>query len=215
MRLTGTVILHAPPGQAWAALTDPAVLAAAIPGCSRLAPAGPDVYEFAIEAGAGTLHGTYSGEVRLFDRNEPQSFRLAATGSGGPGTVTIGVRFRLAPATDAGTELAYDANGEVGGLLAAVGQRLITALAQRMTAEFFRSVDAQLQVGNGAAASDSAGQRAGPVPAGPVPAGPVPAPAATPPAESDKTSFLAGAVTGTAAALAGVALGSLVRRRRS
>jgi carbon monoxide dehydrogenase subunit G len=209
MRLTGTAILHAPPGQAWAALTDPAVLAAAIPGCSRLAPSGPDAYEFAIEAGAGTVHGTYSGEVRLFDRNEPQSFRLAATGSGAPGTVSIGVRFRLA-AADAGTELAYDANGEVGGLLAAVGQRLITALAQRMTADFFSSVDAQLQEGNGAAATDSARQRAGTFPAGTVPA-----PAAVPPAESDKTSFLAGAVTGTAAALAGVAIGSLVRRRRS
>ena len=228
MKLTGTAIMHAAPDRVWAALTDPAVLAAAIPGCDRLEPAGPDAYQFTIAAGLGSLHGAFTGRVAVSDRREPDSFVLTATGSGGPGTVSIRARFALTAGPDGSTELGYDADGEATGLLAAVGQRMFTAVAQRMTTEFFRSLDAQLQDGNEAAAGHSQPELAGPVPAGPVPAGPVPAgavplprqPGSGPPAPparaaAGKAEFLAGALAGTAAALAGVAIGSVVRRRKS
>lgn len=223
MKLTGTAIMHAAPDRVWVALTDPAVLAAAIPGCERLEPAGPDAYQFTIAAGVGSLLGTFAGRVAVSEQHEPHSFRLTAHGAGGPGTVRIRVAFQLAVGAGASTELGYDADGEVGGMLAAVGQRMVTAVAQRMLSEFFLSLDAQLHDGNEAVAGPSQPELAGPVPAGPVPAGAVPLPRQpesglpAPPARaaSGKAEFLAGALAGTAAALAGVAIGSVVRRRKS
>jgi carbon monoxide dehydrogenase subunit G len=214
VRMSGTAIMHAPPDRVWAALTDPAVLAAAIPGCERLEPAGPDHYQFTIAAGIGLLQGTYTGGVALSDQHEPHSFRLSADGAGGPGTVGLSVRFGLTAGQDGSTELAYDADGEVGGLLAGVGQRMVTAIAQRMLGEFFRSLDAQLQEGNEAAAATSAPALA----AGLVPAPRLPAsmPGVAPDqAGAAKAPFLAGAIAGTAATLAGVAISSVLRRRRS
>ena len=117
VKLTGTATMHAAPDRVWAALNDPAVLAAAIPGCERLEPAGPDAYQFTIAAGVGSLQGTFTGRVAVSDRREPDSFVLTATGSGGPGTVSIRARFALAAGPDGSTELGYDADGEATGLL--------------------------------------------------------------------------------------------------
>jgi uncharacterized protein len=153
--LTGIAIMRAAPDRIWAALTDPAVLAVAIPGCERMARSGPDTYRFTIIAGIGPLRCRYNGRVRLCDQNEPRSFSLTASATGGAGTVRIRVRFGLAAFAGSGTELTYTADGEIVGLLASAGPRVITAVAQRMAAEFFRSVDAQLQEGNGAGAGDS------------------------------------------------------------
>lgn len=153
--VTGTAIMRAAPDRVWAALTDPAVLAASIPGCERMERSGPDAYQFTIIAGIGPLHSSYNGRVAISDQDEPRSFVLTASGAGGAGTVRIRVRFGLAAFAGGDTELTYTASGEIAGLLASVGQRMITAVAQRMAAEFFRAVDTQLQKGNGADAGGS------------------------------------------------------------
>jgi carbon monoxide dehydrogenase subunit G len=154
--VTGTAIMRAAPDRVWATLTDPAVLAASIPGCERMERSGPDVYRFTISAGIGPLHSSFNGRVAVFDQDEPRSFGLTASGSGGAGSVRIRVRFGLAAFAGGDTALTYTATGEVAGLLASAGQRLISAVAQGMAAEFFRAVDARLQEGNGADAGGSA-----------------------------------------------------------
>lgn len=209
MRASGIAIMHAPPAEVWVALSDPAVLAVAIPGCQDFEASGPQTYRFTIAAGIGSLQGSYSGDITLSDQQEPTSFVLAAAGTGAPGTVSVRIRFRLAAGTDGTTELGYDADGVVGGLLAAAGQRMVTAVAQRMASEFFRAVNRQLLAGN----VRPDGQSPPPPPAGLVPQ---PRQAETQQrAESRKPEFLHGALAGTAAALAGVAIGAVVRRRRS
>ena len=96
MKISGVAVMHAPASQAWDALNDPAVLVATIPGCERLEPTGPDSYRFTIAAGVASIHGIFTGEVSLSERQEPSSFVLTATGAGGPGTVSTSVQVRPA-----------------------------------------------------------------------------------------------------------------------
>jgi carbon monoxide dehydrogenase subunit G len=153
--VTGTAIMRAPPDRVWAALTDPAVLAVSIPGCERLERSGPDAYQFTIIAGIGLLQSSYAGRVAISGQDEPRSFVLTAAATGGAGTVRIRVRFGLAAAAGGSTELTYQADGQVAGLLAYAGQQVITGVARRMAGQFFRSVAARLQDGNGAASAGS------------------------------------------------------------
>ena len=148
MKASGVAVMRAPPAEVWVALADPAVLAAAIPGCRHLESAGPRAYRFSIGAGLGSLRGEYAGEITVSEQQEPASFVLTAAGAGGPGTVSVRVRFRLTGGAGGTTVLGYDAEGGVGGLLAAAGERVITAVAQRMAADFFRAVNRQLHAGN-------------------------------------------------------------------
>jgi uncharacterized protein len=212
MKISGAATMHAPAGRVWAALVDPAVLAAAIPGCERLEPAGPDCFRFAITAGVASVRGTYTGEIALSQRQEPSSFLLTASGAGGPGSVSTSVRVRLAAAGDEVTELSYDADAIVGGLLAGVGQRMLTSVARRLAGEFFTSVDGFLsgnEAGPGAPAPIAAGSTA--VATSPGAPGHV-RPARHGPAGTEP-GFGRGVLAGAAIALAGVAVGALVGRR--
>ncbi len=141
MRVSGAATMHAPTSQVWAALRDPDVLAVAIPGCERLEPTGPDTYRFALSAGLAWIRGRYSGDIELSDQHEPSSFVLTATGSGVPGSASTCVHIRLAPGSDGITELTYDADGEVAGLIASLGPGLLGTIARRLVGDFFAAVD--------------------------------------------------------------------------
>ncbi len=142
MKVSGSATLDASREKVWEALNDPAVLVRTIPGCQRLEDIGDDAYKMTIMAGVASIKGVYQGEVRLTDQNPLDNFVLKATGAGAPGTVGAEVLVTLAENVDAtSTELTYDADAVVGGMIGGVGQRMITGVAKKTAAEFFGNVN--------------------------------------------------------------------------
>jgi uncharacterized protein len=162
MKVTGSAVLHAPRDRVWAALNDPAVLVRTIPGCQQLEQVGPDAYRATVTAGVASIKGTYSGDVRLSDQAEPDSFMLHAAGAGAPGTVSADVRVTLAEADGGATRLDYDADAVVGGVIGGVGQRMLAGVAKKTAGEFFSAVDDVL---TGRAAAPAAAPQVAGVPA--------------------------------------------------
>ena len=221
MRIAGTATLHAPVDTVYQALRDPAVLVRTIPGCERLEEVGEDAYAMTVTAGVASVRGTYAGDVRLTDHRAPHGFVLRASGFGTPGTVSADVTVDLASGDDGTTELTYNADATVGGMLGGVGQRLLTTVAKRTAGEFFDAVDQVLAGGGeeeeeavtaqtpergsvGAAArpgGGGAGPRVYSAPARPRAAGP------------PGGEFAAGVVLGAAAALLGALVGGYLARR--
>jgi uncharacterized protein len=157
MRIAGTATLHAPVETVYQALRDPAVLVRTIPGCERLEEVGEDAYAMTVTAGVASVRGTYAGDVRLTDHRAPHGFVLRANGSGTPGTVSADVTVDLTPGQDGTTELTYNADATVGGMLGGVGQRLLTTVAKRTAGEFFTAVD-ELLTGGGAEEEEEVGE---------------------------------------------------------
>ena len=141
MKVAGNAILHAPVETVYAALRDPRVLVRTIPGCERLEQLGEDAYAMTVTAGVASVRGTYAGDVRLTDHRAPHGFVLRASGSGAPGTVSADVTVELSPGDNGTTELSYDADAVVGGMIGGVGQRLLAGVAKRTAGEFFTAVD--------------------------------------------------------------------------
>ena len=141
MKVAGNAILHAPVETVYAALRDPLVLVRTIPGCERLEQLGEDAYAMTVTAGVASVRGTYAGDVRLTDHRAPHGFVLRASGSGAPGTVSADVTVELSPGDNGTTELSYDADAVVGGMIGGVGQRLLAGVAKRTAGEFFTAVD--------------------------------------------------------------------------
>src|SRR6187551_630754 len=127
MKITGEATVAAPVERVWWALNDPSVLVRTIPGCLQLEETGPDAYRMTVTAGVAAIKGTYDGEVRITDQQEPDRFVLHASGAGAPGTVSADVVVTLVSDGDA-TRLAYDADAVVGGVLGGVGQRMIASV---------------------------------------------------------------------------------------
>ena len=150
LRGEGEVNISAPPAEVWRRLVDPTELAAIVPGCERLQQSGPDRYTAEVTIGVAGMRGRYHAEIELMDKQEPVSVRLVGKASGalgfgsGEGIVT------LAPA-DGGTRLTYTYRAEVGGKVAAVGQRLLGTVTRVLIAEFFGALERRIAPGSGPA----------------------------------------------------------------
>ncbi|HJZ76472.1 MAG TPA: carbon monoxide dehydrogenase subunit G [Vicinamibacterales bacterium] len=143
MKLTLSSVVAAPRERVFAALVDPAILQQCIPGCESLVEVSPDVFEATLKIGIAGLKGTYKGKATIRDRQPPASLTLSFEGKGGPGWVRGTSAIGLS-SDDAATRVASDAEVQVGGLIAAVGSRLVEAAAKKLASDFFTELGAQL-----------------------------------------------------------------------
>jgi len=137
MKFSGTYTVAAPREKVFALITDPDVLQRCIAGCEKMERTGEDTYNAHLKIGVAGLKGSYGGKVQLKDKQLPESYTLALEGKGGPGFVKGTAHIQLA---DKGpqTEIRCDAEAQVGGMIAAIGSRLVEAISKKMMDDFFK-----------------------------------------------------------------------------
>ncbi len=127
----------------WAAFNDPAVLARVTPGLQKLEAVGPDEYRATLAVGVAAVKGTYQGKLTIADKRPPESYTLKIEGNGRGGFVK-GIGHVTLAESDGETLATIQADAQVGGLIAAVGQRLIESAARMMMTQFLAALDAEL-----------------------------------------------------------------------
>lgn len=134
--------------RAYHILQDPATLGQAMPGCESLEKIGPDEYRMKMNVLLAALSGQFEGKVRIAEPAPPTSFRLIVEGSGRIGFLKGDGLLKLSPAATVGvppaapsghpsTVVSYEGEAQVGGTMAAVGQRLVDGTAKMMIKKFF------------------------------------------------------------------------------
>jgi carbon monoxide dehydrogenase subunit G len=144
MTMQGEVTLPADRERVWAALNDPQVLKACIPGCEELEKTGENGFKATAKVAVGPVKATFKGNVTLSDIDPPNGYTISGEGQGGvAGFAKGGAKVRLDDA-DAGTRLVYDVEAQVGGKIAQLGGRLINGVAKKYADEFFANFAKQL-----------------------------------------------------------------------
>jgi uncharacterized protein len=139
MKLHLTSVVPADRERVFAALVDPEMLRRAIPGCESLTPIGPDEYAATLKVGLAGLKGTYNGKATIRNPRPPESLTISVEGKGLPGFVRGSADIVLTPEADM-TRVACNADVQVGGVIAAVGSRLVEAGAKKLTDDFFKQL---------------------------------------------------------------------------
>jgi len=137
MKIEGSSDIPAPREKVWAAFLDPNILAQALPGCEKLEAIGPNEYKATMKIGVAAIKGTFEGKVKLSDLEPPNRYRMAVEGSGGPGFVRGDAGMQLSDVDGGGTRVSYNADVQVGGLIASVGQRMLGGVTKMMLDQFF------------------------------------------------------------------------------
>ena len=137
MELANTRVVPAPVDRVWAALNDPDVLKACIPGCEAFERQPDGSYGATVATRIGPVSARFNGRLELLDVEPPTSYRIRFNGQGGAAGFASGeAKVRLSP--DAGgTALAYAASAQVGGKIAQIGSRLIDGAAAKLADDFF------------------------------------------------------------------------------
>lgn len=145
MQMTDSRTIAASPEEVWAAILDPEVLKACVPGCTEMNGSADEGFEATVVQKVGPVKATFKGTVVLSDMVPGQSLTLTGEGKGGAaGFAKGGADVRLVP-VEGGTELHYDVDAKVGGKLAQLGSRIIDGFAKKMADQFFSNFQSAVE----------------------------------------------------------------------
>ena len=144
MQLSGSYTFDAPAAKVWAALTDPNSLSKCIPGCQSMEATGDNQYKAIVTFSLGPINGRYNATISMSEMNPNQSFRLSINASGPMGFADGHADIKLEE-TGGKTQVTVNADSQVGGAAARVGQRLMGTVAKTTMDRFFSCVQGQVK----------------------------------------------------------------------
>jgi len=143
VKVEGSYTFDAPRDRVWTMLMNPDALKNCVPGLESLTPTGENAYEAALKVGVGAIRGNYKSTISLTDIAEPSSYKMNVEGKGGSGFVKGVASIELAEQGEQ-TVLNVVGDGNVGGPVAGVGQRMLGGVAKMLMGQFFDCLKKQL-----------------------------------------------------------------------
>jgi len=144
MHLTGTHTFNASVEQIWDLLMDAEVLARVTPGVSKLEQTGPDQYKAIAQVKMGPVSGSFEGELEVVEKSQPESFTLKIKQNSRIGNVAADVKIDLKPINPDATEMTFEGDAKLSGLLARTGQRVLSGVATTLSKQFFKSLEDEI-----------------------------------------------------------------------
>ena len=120
----------------WSALNNPEVLKKCIPGCKDMIPQGGDQFKLILNLKVASVGGSFEGEIALKDKEPPKRCNISVAGSGSLGHGSGAATFALSAQNDI-IVMTYSGEGEIGGLVAGVGQRILRGVSKHLIKQFF------------------------------------------------------------------------------
>ena len=147
MEMSGEYRIPASRERVWAALNDPDVLKACIPGCEELTKLSDTELQAVAVTKIGPVKARFKGRVHLSDLDPPNGYRISGEGEGGVAGFAKGGATVALTEKDGGTLLTYNVEAQIGGKLAQLGQRLVNGAAKKIADDFFKNFAAAVAAG--------------------------------------------------------------------
>lgn len=144
MQLTGKHIVNAALANIWKMLMDTDILAKVVPGISRLEKTGDNTFKSILEIKLGPVHSSFTGTLQMEDITEEKGFVLKLMQNSKIGNASGAIRINLLPVDDKKTEVAFDGDVKLSGLLAGMGQRVMGSVSNTLTKQFFANLEQEL-----------------------------------------------------------------------
>lgn len=142
----GSEIIQAPVETLWVALNDPVVLTRCVPGCKSMTEISSDTYKVDMQLRVAAVGGSFEGEIALSDKEPPKACSIKVSGAGTLGHGNGSARFELTPEGPNAAKLTYQGVGEIGGLVAGVGQRILGSVSKHLVGKFFTALRKEFEV---------------------------------------------------------------------
>lgn len=144
MELKGSHTVSAASLTLWKMLMDTETLSKIIPGISTLEKTGDYSYKSILELKAGPISTSFTGDAQMEDIIEQKKFTLKMQQSNKMGNANSTMNVELLPVNETETEVVFGGEIKITGLLASMGQPILSSVANMLTRQFFANLDHEL-----------------------------------------------------------------------
>lgn len=146
MEFTGEFESERPPEELWDYFTDTEILADCAPGLEEMNLVSESEFEAVITVGVGSVKPTFSVDGTVTELEAPEKLVMQMDGSGGRNAFEAVATMELTE-LDGGTRLDWAAEANVSGLIAALGQRALGSVTDRLVGQFFECMTGKIDAG--------------------------------------------------------------------
>ena len=144
MKVEGKQLFPAPVERVWNMFIDPVFLYRAMPGCEKMVETEPGKFDIRIDVGIAAVRGKYDGKMEIVSPQVHERYLLKGEGKGKPGFVK-GEALIVFSEKDGATEVTYSGDMQIGGLIAGVGQRVMSGVTKMILGDFFKNMEKELK----------------------------------------------------------------------
>lgn len=126
-------------------LMDTDRLSKIVPGISRLKKTGDNTFKTILEIKLGPVNSSFSGNLQMDEITEQEGFTLKVTQNSKIGNASGNIKINLLPVDNEKTEIAFNGDVKLSGLLAGMGQRVMGSVANTLIKQFFSNLEKELK----------------------------------------------------------------------
>ena len=140
MQLKGKETFPASAQQIWAIIMDKEKLAAITPGISRLEEVEDGTYKAIADISIGPVKGQFTGDLKMVDKQAPSAVTMKVKQKSKIGNADVTVHLLIEEITPTESTLSFKGLAKMSGVLARMGQRVMTGVAQTITKQLFANI---------------------------------------------------------------------------
>ncbi|HRH51046.1 MAG TPA: carbon monoxide dehydrogenase subunit G [Panacibacter sp.] len=144
MQLTGNHVIDASPVKVWALLMDTDTLARIVPGVTKLERIDDTNFKSTLGVKLGPVSAAFSGSLQMEEVVQEKGFTLKVQQNSKVGNASAAIKISLTPVEESKTEVSFDGDVKLSGMLASMGQRLIGSVANTLSKQFFTNMEKEL-----------------------------------------------------------------------
>jgi uncharacterized protein len=148
MKLSDKFTFDAEQEAVWNVLMNPDAIAQALPGVDHLVPieGEANAWRVTVKLSVASVNGVYSGTIRMTDIEPMTRYVLTVSGEGQQSIIGGVAQINLSyDAEKQKTVINWEADANLSGRLASIGQRLVSAAASMLSRQFFQSIAKQVK----------------------------------------------------------------------
>ena len=145
MQFSGTTEIDAPRAKVWSFVVDPEQVGWCGPGVESIEAVDATHFKARARVGIGPISARFAVNLELAEAEAPERAVIRASGNAPGSAVDATGEMRLSGPADGPTTMAWSADVQIMGSIAAVGSRLIEGTANKLIGQAFDCMRAKLE----------------------------------------------------------------------
>lgn len=147
MEFDGEFTVDGTPDELWRYVTDPDILKDCAPGCNKMELESPSHIVAGLTVGVGSVKPSFDVTGIVTECDRPNRIAIQATGEASRNSFTVDAWQELQDNGDGTTTVTWEAEAEISGIIASMGERAIGSVTDKLVNQFFRSLEEHVEAG--------------------------------------------------------------------